>query len=47
MKKKIYYLKNPLDECLDIIVWSDIYNGEVLPTVDFITLISTYPFCLN
>ena len=44
--KKVFYLSDPLTDCLDIILWVDILNGEKLTSIDFVKLIKLY-YSLN
>jgi len=43
--KQIYYLTT-LEDCLDIILWCDILNGEPVISADFVKLIKLY-YSLN
>ena len=40
------FLSDPLCDCLDIILWCDILNGEVIASVDFVALIREH-YSLN
>lgn len=44
--KTIIFLNDPLADCLDIIIWTDIFNGESLASVNLIALINEF-YCQN
>jgi len=43
--KNSYYV-HPLHDCLDIIIWVDVLNGEAIASVDFVELLRAY-YCPN
>jgi len=46
MQKQIFYLSDPLIDCLDIIIWTDLFNGETVASIDFVKLIREF-YSLN